>query len=77
MLSFIFVECLIFANFENFFDALMNKLNLENIDLDNLEFQNAWNLIRNTHRSVFLTGRLGQERVHSSGISVKTHLRRM
>lgn len=37
----------------------MNKLNLENIDLDNVEFQNAWNLIRNTRRSVFLTGKAG------------------
>lgn len=37
----------------------MNSFNLENIDLDNLEFQNAWNLIRNTHRSVFLTGKAG------------------
>ena len=37
----------------------MNKLNLENIDLDNAEFQNAWNLIRNTRRSVFLTGKAG------------------
>ena len=37
----------------------MNNVNLENIDLDNLEFQNAWNLIRNTHRSVFLTGKAG------------------
>ncbi|MBR5118111.1 MAG: AAA family ATPase [Muribaculaceae bacterium] len=34
-------------------------VNLENIDLDNVEFQNAWNLIRNTHRSVFLTGKAG------------------
>ena len=31
----------------------------ENIDLDNVEFQNAWNLIKNTHRSVFLTGKAG------------------
>lgn len=37
----------------------MNSINLENIDLDNMEFQNAWNLIRNTHRSVFLTGKAG------------------
>ena len=34
-------------------------VNLENIDLDNVEFQNAWNLIRNTRRSVFLTGKAG------------------
>ena len=45
---------------KTFYDRrLMNKLNLENIDLNNLEFQNAWNLIRNTHRSVFLTGKAG------------------
>lgn len=37
----------------------MNTINLDNIDLDNLEFQNAWNLIRNTRRSVFLTGKAG------------------
>lgn len=37
----------------------MNTVNLDNIDLDNVEFQNAWNLIRNTHRSVFLTGKAG------------------
>ena len=37
----------------------MDNTNLENIDLDNLEFQNAWNLIRNTRRSVFLTGKAG------------------
>ncbi len=37
----------------------MNTVNLENIDLDNAEFQNAWNLIRNTRRSVFLTGKAG------------------
>ncbi|MBR2146656.1 MAG: AAA family ATPase, partial [Muribaculaceae bacterium] len=37
----------------------MDNANLENIDLDNLEFQNAWNLIRNTRRSVFLTGKAG------------------
>lgn len=37
----------------------MGTINLENIDLDNLEFQNAWNLIRNTHRSVFFTGKAG------------------
>ena len=37
----------------------MNTVNLDNIDLDNVEFQNAWNLIRNTRRSVFLTGKAG------------------
>lgn len=31
----------------------------KNIDLDNAEFQNAWSLIRDTHRSVFLTGKAG------------------
>ncbi len=34
-------------------------ISIENIDLDNLEFQNAWNMIQNTHRSVFLTGKAG------------------
>lgn len=29
------------------------------IDLDNLEFQCAWNLIKNTNQSVFLTGKAG------------------
>lgn len=37
----------------------MNPLSLENIDLNNTEFQDAWNLIKNTHRSVFLTGKAG------------------
>ena len=32
---------------------------IENIDLDNQEFQNAWNLLQHTHRSVFLTGKAG------------------
>lgn len=31
----------------------------ENIDLKNEEFQNVWNLIQNTHHSVFLTGKAG------------------
>ena len=31
----------------------------ENIDLDNPEFQNVWNLIQHTHQSVFLTGKAG------------------
>ncbi len=30
-----------------------------NIDLDNVEFQNAWNLIQHTNQSVFLTGKAG------------------
>ena len=32
---------------------------LHNIDLDNVEFQNVWNLIQRTHHSVFLTGKAG------------------
>lgn len=32
---------------------------LQHIDLDNPEFQDAWNLIRKTNRSVFLTGKAG------------------
>ena len=31
----------------------------ENIDLNNAEFQNVWNLIQHTHQSVFLTGKAG------------------
>ena len=30
-----------------------------NIDLDNPEFQNVWNLVRFTRQSVFLTGKAG------------------
>ena len=37
----------------------MNTDILQNIDLDNAEFQNAWSIIKNTHRSVFLTGKAG------------------
>lgn len=37
----------------------MSSIDLENIDLDNAEFQNAWNMIQNTRRSVFLTGKAG------------------
>lgn len=37
----------------------MSKREISNIDLDNPEFQNAWNLIRNTRQSVFLTGKAG------------------
>lgn len=37
----------------------MININLDNIDLDNAEFQNAWNILQNTHRSVFLTGKAG------------------
>lgn len=32
---------------------------LQNIDLDNPEFQDAWSVIQKTHRSVFLTGKAG------------------
>ena len=35
------------------------KKEIENIDLNNEEFQNAWKLIRYTHSSVFLTGKAG------------------
>lgn len=31
----------------------------KNIDLDNQEFQCAWNLLQNTRRSIFLTGKAG------------------
>lgn len=31
----------------------------DNIDLNNAEFQNVWNLIQHTHQSVFLTGKAG------------------
>lgn len=31
----------------------------ENLDLNNAEFQNVWNLIQHTRQSVFLTGRAG------------------
>lgn len=37
----------------------MAGVSIENIDLDNLEFQNAWKMVQNTHRSVFLTGKAG------------------
>lgn len=37
----------------------MVKDNKNNIDLDNQEFQNAWNMLQHTHRSVFLTGKAG------------------
>ena len=32
---------------------------IKNIDLDNPEFQDVWNLVQNTHQSVFLTGKAG------------------
>ena len=37
----------------------MNATVPDNIDLNNDEFQNVWNLIKNTHRSVFMTGKAG------------------
>ena len=37
----------------------MNTTVPDNIDLNNDEFQNVWNLIKNTHRSVFMTGKAG------------------
>lgn len=37
----------------------MSVDNLNEIDLDNPEFQTAWDLIRHTHHSVFLTGKAG------------------
>lgn len=37
----------------------MAGVSIDNIDLDNTEFQNAWKMIQNTHRSVFLTGKAG------------------
>ena len=37
----------------------MNDNTPVNIDLDNPEFQCAWNLLQNTHKSVFLTGKAG------------------
>mgnify|MGYP002856684252 CR=1 FL=1 len=33
--------------------------NLKNIDLNNPEFQDAWDVLQHTHRSVFLTGKAG------------------
>ena len=37
----------------------MNNDELQHIDFDNPEFQDAWGVIQNTHRSVFLTGKAG------------------
>ena len=37
----------------------MNATSPEHIDLNNAEFQNVWNLIQHTHRSVFMTGKAG------------------
>ncbi|MEG0011821.1 MAG: AAA family ATPase [Muribaculaceae bacterium] len=46
-----------FVNTKN--DTVMAQLLPENIDLDNPEFQNAWQLITKSHQSVFLTGKAG------------------
>lgn len=40
-------------------NGLAMNVDLKDIDLNNPEFQNAWKLIRYTHRSVFLTGKAG------------------
>ena len=37
----------------------MENDRLENIDLDNPEFQDAWGVLQRTHRSMFLTGKAG------------------
>ncbi len=37
----------------------MDKSSLVNIDLNNTEFQYAWSLLKDTNRSVFLTGKAG------------------
>ncbi len=37
----------------------MSDTDLQHIDLDNPEFQDAWSIIRKTNRSVFLTGKAG------------------
>lgn len=37
----------------------MSNKQANNIDLNNDEFQSVWNLIQNTHQSVFLTGKAG------------------
>lgn len=37
----------------------MSSDELQHIDLDNLEFQDAWGVLQRTHRSVFLTGKAG------------------
>ncbi len=37
----------------------MNTSLPDNLDLNNPEFQNVWNLIQHTHQSVFLTGKAG------------------
>ena len=37
----------------------MSKEIVENIDLENPEFQNAWSLINHTNQSIFLTGKAG------------------
>ena len=37
----------------------MTNDQLQHIDLDNPEFQDAWDVLQHTHRSVFLTGKAG------------------
>ena len=37
----------------------MTNEELQNIDLNNPEFQDAWDVLQRTHRSVFLTGKAG------------------
>ena len=37
----------------------MANNDLQNIDLNNPEFQDAWDVLQHTHRSVFLTGKAG------------------
>lgn len=43
----------------NYLLIIAMAVDAEHIDLDNAEFQNAWSLVRDTHRSVFLTGKAG------------------
>ena len=37
----------------------MSNMDLQHIDLDNPEFQDAWSMLQHTHRSLFLTGKAG------------------
>ena len=37
----------------------MSNIDLQHIDLDNPEFQDAWSVLTHTNRSVFLTGKAG------------------
>lgn len=45
--------------FVAFFKLISCFMEKSNIDLDNPEFQNVWNLVRFTRQSVFLTGKAG------------------